>query len=264
MRTRDRVVVMRRYALALLVVWLAAPAAAELVAGGAARVVEVIDGDTVVLDTGEQLRMVGIQAPKLPLGRSKFATWPLAGEAKGALEALALDRMVTLSFGGRRIDRHGRLLAQLHRADGLWLQGEMLRLGLARVYSFRDNRTLVPEMLALEAAARGARRGIWAHRFYAVRRAEPGAVPYDGFELVVGRVLDVAERRARTYLNFGADWKTDFTVSIATRHRRLFEREGWDLAALKDRLVRVRGWVKRFNGPLIEVTHPEQIEVIEE
>lgn len=55
---------MRRYALALLVVWLAAPAAAELVAGGAARVVEVVDGDTVVLDTGERVRMVGIQAPQ--------------------------------------------------------------------------------------------------------------------------------------------------------------------------------------------------------
>ena len=50
---------MRRYALALLVVWLAAPAvaAAELAAGGAARIVEVVDGDTVVLDTGERIRM---------------------------------------------------------------------------------------------------------------------------------------------------------------------------------------------------------------
>ena len=249
----------------MLILWLAAPAAAaELAAGGAARIVEVVDGDTVVLDTGEQVRMVGIQAPKLPLGRPYFPTWPLACEAKGALEALALNRVVTLSFGGRRLDRHGRLLAHLHRADGLWLQGEMLRLGLARVYSFRDNRALVPEMLALEATARDARRGIWADRFYAVRRAEPGAAPYDGFELVVGRVLDVAERRQRSYLNFGADWKTDFTVSIETRHRRLFEAEGWDLATLKGRLVRVRGWVKRFNGPLIEVTHPEQIELLAE
>jgi len=56
---------MRRHALALLILWLAAPAAAaaELAAGGAARVVEVVDGDTVVLDTGEQVRMVGIQVP---------------------------------------------------------------------------------------------------------------------------------------------------------------------------------------------------------
>ncbi len=56
---------MRRHALALLVVWLAVTpvAAAELAAGGQARVVEVVDGDTVVLDTGEQVRMVGIQVP---------------------------------------------------------------------------------------------------------------------------------------------------------------------------------------------------------
>ncbi len=57
---------MRRYAVVLLILWLAAPAvaAAELAAGGAARIVEVVDGDTVVLDTGERVRMVGIQAPQ--------------------------------------------------------------------------------------------------------------------------------------------------------------------------------------------------------
>ncbi len=88
--------------------------------------------------------MFGIQAPKLPLGRPEFATWPLAGEATGALEALAIDRMVTLSFGGRRVDRHGCLLAHVHRAEGLWLLGVLLRLGRAGVYRFRDNRGLVP------------------------------------------------------------------------------------------------------------------------
>ena len=254
---------MRRYALALLVVWLAAPAAAELVAGGAARVVEVVDGDTVVLDTGERVRMVGIQAPKLPLGRPEFATWPLAGEAKGALEALALDRMVTLSFGGRRIDRHGRLLAHLHRADGLWLQGEMLRRGLARVYSFRDNRALVAEMLTLEGEARAARRGIWAEPFYAVRSAESvHELPLESFELVVGRVLSAKVVRGRAYLNFGPDWRSDFTVSAASAARRLFERDGHDLIALEGRIIRVRGWIKWWNGPMIELTHPEQIEVL--
>ena len=28
--------------------------------------------------------------------------------------------------------------------------------------------------------------------------------------------------------------------------------------------VRVRGWLKSFNGPMIEVTHPEQIEILKE
>ena len=43
--------------------------AAALEAGETARVVGVVDGDTVVLESGAVVRLVGIQAPKLPLGR---------------------------------------------------------------------------------------------------------------------------------------------------------------------------------------------------
>ena len=125
---------------------------------------QVVDGDTVVLERpangADQVRLVGIQAPKLPLGRPDFPTWPLAAEAKRALEDLTRDRRLTLSFGGRRLDRHGRLLAHLHDEAGTWIQGEMLRLGMARVYSFPDNRARVAEMLVLEGKARAARRGI--------------------------------------------------------------------------------------------------------
>ena len=247
--------------LAILVVagWVVA-STAGLESGGAARVTEVIDGDTVMLDTGKQVRLVGIQAPKLPLGRPDFAAWPLADKAKAALESLSLGRRVTLAYGGQPIDRYGRLLAHLHHGD-LWLQGELLRRGLARVYSFRDNRALVAAMLALEREARAARRGIWSHEFYAVRRADR-AVPLDSFELVEGRVLSARIVRRRLYLNFGPDWRRDFTVSVAPADRRLFEREGYDYLALEGRTIRVRGWVKWWNGPMIEITHPEQIEVL--
>ena len=249
----------------LVIGWAGAAAAASaLVADGSARVVEVIDGDTVMLDSGAEVRLVGIQAPKLPLGRPNFPAWPLADRAKAVLEELSLGRRVTLSYGGRRVDRYGRQLAHLHRDDGLWLQGEMLRRGLARVYSFADNRALVAEMLALERAARARRRGIWDDPFYAERSAEPvHALPLESFELVVGRVVDVAVVRGRAYLNFGADWRSDFTVSAAPAVRRLFERDGPDLAALEGRTIRVRGWLKWRNGPMIELTHPEQIEVLD-
>ncbi|MDX1711307.1 MAG: thermonuclease family protein [Rhodovibrionaceae bacterium] len=127
-----------------------------------ARAVEIIDGDTLVLDDGRQVRLVGIQAPKLPLGRAGFQAWPLAEEAKAALAELTLGRELRLAYGGRRMDRHGRVLAHVQTADGLWVQGMLLGAGLARVYSFADNRTAVDRMLALEARARAAGRGIWA------------------------------------------------------------------------------------------------------
>jgi micrococcal nuclease len=225
-------------------------------------VAEVVDGDTLILADQRQVRLVGLQAPKLPLGRKDFRAWPLAEEAKRALEDIAGSRRVSLLHGGVDIDRHGRVLAHLRRDDGLWIQGEMLRRGMARVYSFRDNRALVPEMLNIEAQARAARRGIWALPFYRIRDAsDPG--PMDSFQLIEGRVAEVAEATGRTYLNFGADWKTDFTAAIDARDRRLFTATGIKLADLKDKRVRLRGWLYARNGPMIDLTHPEQIELLE-
>ncbi|MDP6874388.1 MAG: thermonuclease family protein [Alphaproteobacteria bacterium] len=237
-------------------------AAAPLVKSGQGRVVEVVDGDTLFLDDGVQVRLVGIQAPKLPLGRRNFKTWPLAEEAKRALETLSLDRVVKLSYGGRRTDRYGRALAHLHREDGLWLQEQLLRQGMARVYSFRDNRAVVPEMLAAEQAAREGKLGIWGPRWYRIWQQEELHRGLEGFFLIEGTVLKTAQIRGRIYLNFGQDWRQDFTITIAPRDRKLFERSGFAHGAMVGQRLRVRGWLKHFNGPSIEATHPEQIELL--
>jgi endonuclease YncB( thermonuclease family) len=242
----------------------APPAAGELRPGATARAVAVVDGDTLVLEDGREVRLVGIQAPKLPLGRPDFQAWPLADRAKAALERLTLGRRLKLSFGGRALDRHGRMLAHLHDDAGQWIQGEMLRQGLARVYSFADNRAKVAEMLALERAARASRRGIWSHPYYRVLKASETPKFIGGFQLVEGRVLDASVIKGRVYLNFGTDWRTDFTVSMAPARRRLFEAEGIEVRDYAGRRVRVRGWLKSYNGPMIEATHPEQIEVLGE
>jgi endonuclease YncB( thermonuclease family) len=229
-----------------------------------APVVTVVDGDTLVLADGREVRLVGIQAPKLPLGRTGFAAWPLADEAKRKLEEAALGRPLDLGFGGRRGDRHGRVLAHLFDAEGRWIQGELLRAGLARVYSFADNRGAVSEMLALEREARAAGRGIWGDPYYAVRDAAAAGDWLGGFELVEGRVHAVGHGGGRTYLNFAEDWRQDFTIALDRQAAELLEEEGVGLDSFAGRRVRVRGWLKAYNGPMIEVTHPEQIEVLEE
>ena len=169
---------------------------------------------------------------------------------------------MTLSYGGRRIDRHDRLLAHLHDETGTWIQGEILRRGMARVYSFRDNRAQVAEMLALERKARQAKRGIWRHPFYQIRRADGAQRHIGSFQLVEGTARAVAVLRKFTYLNFGANWRDDFTIAVPARSRRMFEASAFDLKALQGRRVRVRGWIKSRNGPMIEASHPEQIEIL--
>ena len=65
----------------------------------------IVDGDTLILRSGVQVRLVGIQAPKLPLGRRGFKAWPLAAEAKTALARLTSGMNLALSYTGRKSDR---------------------------------------------------------------------------------------------------------------------------------------------------------------
>jgi len=231
--------------------------------GAPGTVVEIVDGDTLKLQDGREVRLVGLQAPKLPLGRRGFHPWPLARESKQALSRLTLRKRVTLHFGGRRKDRHGRVLAHLAGTAGNWIQGTMLSLGMARVYSFRDNRMAVRSMLDLEKQARRQRLGIWRHPYYRIRRDTDAGSDIGSFQLVAGRVRAVATVRGTTYLNFGADWRQDFTVTVRNRFRRHFDAAGLSPATLEGRKIRVRGWLDSRNGPMIEATHPEQIEVLD-
>lgn len=246
-----------------------APAGAEtpLEIAEEAEVRQVIDGDTLVLDDGTEVRLVGTMAPKLPLGRPGYPTWPLAPQAKAELEKLVLGREVGLGFGGNGWDRHGRLLAQLWRDDGLWVQGAMVSAGLARVYGFADNRALLPELLGLEREARAKRLGMWSLPDYAVLSAaeleREAETLVDSFQLAEGRVAEAAVVGGRAYLNFGEDWKSDLTAVLQPETVDLFLDEGIDPAGYAGRLVRLRGWVELYNGPMMEITHPEQIEVLE-
>lgn len=237
---------------------------ADLKDGGWARVSVVVDGDTLTLDDGRHVRLVGIQAPKLPLGRPNFRAWPLGEEAKAALQRLTLDQRVHLRLAPMAKDRHGRVLAHLVTEDGLWLQGELLKRGLARVYTFPDNRILAGDLLALERQARGDGLGIWALPYYALRTPENVRHDVGTFQIVEGRVFDTAKIKKRIYINFGADWRSDFTITINTKNEPLFQKLGIDPVQLKGQRVRVRGWVKSRNGPMIEMDHPERLELFDE
>lgn len=240
-----------------------------LEAGPQVRIKAVVDGDTVELERGPDVRMVGTQAPKLPLGRDHVAEWPLAQAAKQLLEDLIGEggADAQLYFGGRRTDRHNRHLAHIVLPNGpdgpIWLQGTMVLSGLARVYTFADNRSLIPDLLLREHVARTQARQMWDHPYYAVRDARDVAALLERlnhFELVEGVVRNVAAHRERWYLNFGETWREDFTVTIDREHDPVFEGSDMELPALDGMPVRVRGWVMEDGGPLIRVDHPEAIE----
>ncbi len=214
------------------------------------RVAAVADGDTLVLDDGRRARLTGIDAPRRPLGLSKDIPWRLEDAARAALTELAQGRAVTLRSGEAARDRYGRTLAQVYRDDGLWLQAEMVRRGLARVHSYADNRALVPDLLIVEREA-------------PVRRPEEAGRFVESFELVEGTIVDVAKVKGQVFLNFASDWHTAFTAHLPRSALALWRASGLDPLSLKGAHVRVRGWIYYDRRPMIDLTHPEQIEVID-
>jgi endonuclease YncB( thermonuclease family) len=245
----------------------AASACEGLRDGPKGTVTEIVDGDTLLLDTGLVVRLIGIQAPKLALGRDGLTDWPRANEAKAALIALTLKKPVLLRYGGEELDRYGRTLAQVTVTGDspVWVQEAMLAQGQARVYSFADNRSCLAELMAAETRARAGGLGIWGDSYYRVRRADRPAdlAKLAGhYELVEGRVLNAEKLGAQVFLNFGRYYKEDFTAVIDARALRLFADAGIDPSKLGNALVRVRGWIDDRDGPRIAVTHPEQIELL--
>lgn len=225
--------------------------------GETATVAAVVDGGEIVLADGRHVRLVAIEAPHPAATHAR--AWPYASEAKAALEKLVVGREVELRFAGNRRDRWGRILAQVF-VGARWVQGEMIRRGLARVASAADNRIGVVELLAREARARQAGRGIWRDRFYAVRDAEEAGRYAGSFQIVEGEVVDTALVEGQLFVNFGADWRTAFSLRLSPEALRRFRSEGIAAASLKGARLRVRGWVRGGERPVIDVTHPEQIE----
>lgn len=215
-----------------------------------------VDGGEVTLVDGRSVRLVGIDAPHF--GNSHRAS-PLAEKSKAALEKMVLGREVELRFANNRLDRHGRVLAHLF-VGKRWVQGEMLRRGLARVESAGDNRLGVSAMLARESNAREARRGIWRDPSYAVRDAEEAGRYAGSFQIVEGTIVDTGRARDGLFLNFAEDWRSAFSLRLAPETLRLFRAEGVDALSLKGAQVRVRGWIRGSERPTIDITHPEQIE----
>jgi micrococcal nuclease len=222
------------------------------------RAVEAIDGNSLRLEDGTVLRLAGILAPdqENPPERA------MAAQARAALQRLAVGRDLKALSPDRR-DRHDRRLLQINTGDGIWLQGELLNAGLARVWTQPDAVERANEMLALEARARAERRGIWALPYFAILSGETAGTALDRFQIVEFKVMEVARVRGTIYLNAGKDWRSDFTARLEPKAAKLLAESGQDTAAFKGRTLRVRGMLRLYNGPFLDITHPQQIEAVD-
>lgn len=122
------------------------------------RVVEVIDGDTVVLSDGRTVRYIGIDTPE----RGQ----PFYEAAKNFNRKLVRGKTVELEFDVERFDRYGRLLAYVfvhdEKGQRIFVNAEMVRNGFALIYTKPPNVRYADLFLQLQNEARENKRGLWA------------------------------------------------------------------------------------------------------
>jgi hypothetical protein len=224
------------------------------------KVVSVRDNGVFVLDNHRAAKLEGLLWPP---GEREGAPALLARRSAATLHALLAGHRVMLHAREPMQDRYGRLRVQAVLDDGRWLQSELLRLGLVRASVAPDRPDCSRELYAAEAEARRARVGLWANPDYRVRTPDSLRWQHLGtFQIVEGEVLSVKVGSGRAYLDFGRNWRTDFTVTIAPEDMRRFKSANIDPYAYARKNVRVRGWIDRLHGFEIEASSPAQIEVL--
>jgi micrococcal nuclease len=121
------------------------------------KVIGITDGDTLVIEGGKAVRLIGINAPET--GAKYYE------EASAKLKELVLQKNVVLEKDSTDTDRYGRLLRYVYVGD-IFVNYELVRQGYANSYFYGDD---VKHKVVIEAAeerAKSEKLGLWGESTY--------------------------------------------------------------------------------------------------
>lgn len=120
----------------------------------------VVDGDTLLLEGGERVRLIGVDTPETV--REDYPVEPWGPEASQFTKRMVEGRSVQLTFDKERRDRFGRLLAYVH-IDDVLLNEELIRAGLSEAQlQYPYSSAMKRRFREAEDDAKAAHRGLWS------------------------------------------------------------------------------------------------------
>ncbi|MGZ5623024.1 MAG: thermonuclease family protein [Methylobacter sp.] len=215
------------------------------------RVKTVYDGDTVVLEDGRKIRLLGINTPEVQ-HRDKPAD---AGgeEAKRWLIDKLKNSKVRLEIGAEKTDKYGRTLAHLFTEKKEHINLQLVAEGLAAVSIYPSEQYYVDELVKAQEQAEQAKLGIWGRPEYAA--IPVGSLTEDGHQgwtRLVGKVANINRARKSIYLEFSPE----FEARIENKWLDLFP----DVNGYLGKTIEVRGWLNKRAGRLsMLIRHPSAI-----
>lgn len=224
-------------------------------------VVEIVKADTLRLQNGKVYKLDNIRVPL-----------QLDDKAIEYLKQNVLNNEIGFYIVGEdptaRADRFGHTLAHAITKNGEWIQAQMVARGLTWVFGSAKSRDLYIPLLKHEELARSQSVGLWDLSAFAVKNNRTIMEnTYNSFQVYEGTILSFAHKDNYTFINFGKDPKTDFTIVINKRNvppfRTVTGHHGYAPPSLVNQRIRVRGWVEDSNGPMIELLFQEQLELLD-
>ncbi len=145
-----------------IVIYLGTPQPVAAIAEGVYLVDRVVDGDTLLLDLGERVRLQGIDCPETVHPDRAVEPWGPDATAFTDRFVAEAGGEVRLTFSSERLDQYGRHLAFVWHGERL-LNEELVRSGLARArLDYRYSGIMKRRLAAAQDDARKAGRGLWS------------------------------------------------------------------------------------------------------
>jgi micrococcal nuclease len=132
-----------------------------------------VDGDTLVLENGERVRLIGIDTPEMHESNKLYKDSRRTGEDVTTIQKLGRKsyeftkglvegKRVSLEFDVERHDKYGRLLAYIYLKDGTFVNAEIVKQGYASLMTIPPNTKYTDLFQKLYREARESRRGLWS------------------------------------------------------------------------------------------------------
>lgn len=220
-------------------------------AGQSVTVDYVIDGDTVVLASGERVRLLGINTPEISNTHKNTPAEPLGERSRKALVGLVEKQRVELTVGSDSRDHYGRTLGYLTH-NGVDIQQELLLRGYAMVVAIPPNLRHLERYIAAESDARKKRKGVWGHPYFSVQAIDKSNAIKTGFSRIRGTVTKIS------------NLKKKIRITVADQLHIIIPRHAWrhywkdrDADELLGTQVTARGWISARRGKKqMWVSHP--------
>lgn len=218
---------------------------------GIYRIKTIYDGDTVVLEDGQKIRLLGINTPEIAHRGNEADAG--GNEAKSWLIAKLKEGKVRLETDVEKTDSYGRTLGHLFTENNEHINVLLVAAGLAQASIWPPNLKYANELVKAEQQAETAKLGIW-------QRPEYAAIPVEqlteeghhGWTRIVGKIKKINPAKKFVYLEFS----DRFNARIEKDSLSLFP----DLNSYQGKTIEVRGWLnKRGDKFSMLIRHPSAI-----